>query len=343
MLGHASSSHRRHRISNVAVDQPCYKGDRHFVLFGLYENFNAIEDHDPPPRKTLFILVRAFADDKGVKTSIRTSARPGRPSRVRSRYGYDHRWWGEPAPSAIEADDLYWSATRRPLPCLVFILPLLVIYEAGVIGLGGPASATWRAGSDTWIRTALTTLGVTDRLFLPLALAMILLGWQAFDSRRWRFHPGILAGMFVESLVLGIALIGLSKLVDLGFTRIEPPPSLAAGSAHPAAPLIGFLGAGLYEETLFRLMLIPLLYYTLRLFQMPVLVANTLAVTASALLFSLAHHAGSPGEAFTWYAFIFRWLAGIFFAWVFVVRGFGVAVGTHSAYDIYVGWLDWRF
>ena len=61
------------------------------------------------------------------------------------------------------------------------------------------------------------------------------------------------------------------------------------------------------------------------------------------LLFSLAHHAGTPGEAFTWFAFVFRWLAGVYFAWVFVVRGFGVAVGTHTAYDLLVGWLGWHF
>ena len=241
-----------------------------------------------------------------------------------------------------EAEASYWSATRRPLPCLVFILPLLVIYEVGVAGLGGPASAALRAGADAWIRSGLTAMGVTDRLFLPLALSMILLGWQAFDARRWRFHPGILAGMLIESMVLGVGVIGLSKLVDLGFARLETPATLAAGLPHSAAPVLGFLGAGLYEETLFRLVMIPLLYYGLRILQMPTVAANTLAVTTSALLFALAHHAGSPGEAFTWYAFIFRWLAGIFFAWVFVVRGFGIAVGTHSAYDIFVGWLDWR-
>ena len=79
------------------------------------------------------------------------------------------------------------------------------------------------------------------------------------------------------------------------------------------------------------------------MFQTPEVLASTVAVTASALLFSLAHHAGTPGEAFTWFAFIFRWLAGVYFAWVFVVRGFGVAVGTHTAYDILVGWLGWHF
>ncbi len=93
---------------------------------------------------------------------------------------------------------------------------------------------------------------------------------------------------------------------------------------------MGFLGAGLYEEALFRLASIPLLFRVLRLVLVPALPACTLAITASSLLFSLAHHAGAPGEAFTWFAFVFRWLAGVFFAWVFVARGFGVAVGTHT-------------
>jgi len=233
---------------------------------------------------------------------------------------------------------------RRPLPALVFILPMLLAYEAGVIWLGGPTSDSLRAGADSWVRQGLARLGLTDRWLLPVGLVAGLLGWQAVDRRDWRFHPAILWGMLIESLILAVALVGLSKLVDLGFARLEGPSLLAAGSParHPMAPVVGFLGAGLYEETLFRLAMIPLLYKGLRFLLVPSFFACTLAVTASALIFSLAHHAGAPGEVFTWFAFIFRWLAGVFFAWVFVVRGFGVAVGTHTAYDLLVGWLDWH-
>ncbi|HMB06785.1 MAG TPA: CPBP family glutamic-type intramembrane protease, partial [Isosphaeraceae bacterium] len=154
------------------------------------------------------------------------------------------------------------------------------------------------------------------------------------------FAPASLLGMAVESVVLAVALIGLSKLVDLGLAGLER--SLAAVPAHPVAPWIGLLGAGVYEEALFRLALVPLFFGALRLLQTPTVLACSLAITASALLFSIAHHVGLPGEAFTWSAFIFRWLAGIYFAWVFVVRGFGVAVGTHTAYDLLVGWLGWH-
>jgi hypothetical protein len=272
-----------------------------------------------------------------------THHKPGKARRPRSRYGYDHRWWGESPP--VEAEDpTYWSTTRRPLPALVFILPILLAYEAGVIWLGGPSADALRAGADAWVRQGLATLGFTDRWLLPIGLVTGLLVWQAVDRRDWRFPPAILWGMALESLLLAFALVGLSKLLDLGFSRLEGSSLLAASptTRHPIAPVIGFLGAGLYEESIFRLALIPLFYQGLRLMTVPKFYACTFAVTASSLIFSLAHHAGVPGEAFTWFAFIFRWLAGVFFAWVFVARGFGVAVGTHTAYDLLVGWLDWH-
>jgi len=278
-----------------------------------------------------------------VTTTNRPKTRKRRPHR--SRFGYDHRWWGESAP-AVE-DHSYWSSTRRPLPSLLFVLPLLVLYEGGVLWLGGRSGDAIRAGADAWARQGLAAVGLTDRWFLPIALVSALVAWQALERRDWRFRPLALLGMAAESLTLAVLLIAASKLVDLGFSRLEGPSLLAApaGSAarHPFAPWIGYLGAGLYEEALFRLALIPLLFRSTRLILVPPLAACTFAVTASSLIFSLAHHAGVPGEAFTWFAFIFRWLAGVFFAWVFVVRGFGIAVGTHTAYDLLVGSFDFHF
>jgi hypothetical protein len=237
--------------------------------------------------------------------------------------------------------------TRRPLPCLIFVGPLLLVYELGVVWIGGPRSEAWRTGADAWMRQGLATLGLTDHWFPPLCLALALLAWQALAAREWRFSPVVLLGMAAESFVLAVALVGLSRLVDLGFEELErgSPSLLGAGlreNDRPLALLIGFLGAGVYEEALFRLLLVPVFFGILRLLQTPTVLASTLAVTASALLFSLAHHAGMPGESFTWFAFIFRWLAGVYFAWVFVLRGFGVAVGTHTAYDILVGAVGWH-
>jgi hypothetical protein len=239
----------------------------------------------------------------------------------------------------------YWVATRRPFPSLLFVAPLVAVYEAAVHWLGRSAEyGDLRSGADAWMRHALARLGLADPWFLPLFLVVLLLGWQVGRSHDWRFSPSILAGMILESLTWAILLLGVGRLIDLGFSYLEhgPLPVLAVGRGAPdpsIGALVGYIGAGVYEETLFRLMLVPALFGTLRLLQMPQVLASSWAVTVSALLFALAHHAGTPGEPFTWFSFVFRWSAGVFFAWVFVIRGFGIAVGTHTAYDVLVGWI----
>jgi membrane protease YdiL (CAAX protease family) len=240
----------------------------------------------------------------------------------------------------------YWVATRRPFPSLLFVAPLATAYEAAVFGLGGSGAAGgFRTGADAWMCRALAAAGLSHPWFLPMLLVVILMGWQVWSSQDWRFSPSILGGMIVESLTWAVALLGIGRLLDLGFSYLEQGrlPILAidpTATPHPTfTALVGYVGAGVYEETLFRLMLIPVLFGILRLLQMPQVLSISWAVTASALLFALAHHAGNPGEAFTWYAFVFRWMAGVFFAWVFIIRGFGIAVGTHTAYDILVGWI----
>jgi hypothetical protein len=276
-----------------------------------------------------------------VKTSPSTPRRDGPRRRAGPSLGYHARWWGDVAHQELNPPS-YWAETRKPLPCLVFVLPMLLAYEVGVGLMGGEAAGALRTGADAWMRLALAAIGLTDRWLPPLALVVALLVWQARDGdRRWRLRPRCLVGMGLESLVLALVLVGMSRVVDRALLRLEDRgPLLVVGSAS-LARLIGFLGAGVYEETLFRLGLVPLINRLARLVHAGDLLAGTLAVTGSSLLFSIAHHAGMPGEAFTWYAFIFRWLAGVFFAWVFLVRGFGIAVGTHAAYDVLVGWFGW--
>ena len=101
---------------------------------------------------------------------------------------------------------------------------------------------------------------------------------------------------------------------------------------------VSFMGAGIYEELLFRLMLLPLAMGVFRVTGFPLATAVVLSVISTSLLFSAAHYdwflaAGEPFEATS---FIFRTLAGAFFSGLFLWRGFGIAVGTHALYDIFV-------
>jgi hypothetical protein len=61
-------------------------------------------------------------------------------------------------------------------------------------------------------------------------------------------------------------------------------------------------------------------------------------IVTTSLIFSAAHYHAFTlgGYAFDWYSFSFRFAAGLFFAGLFVTRGFGIAVGAHAMYDILV-------
>ena len=98
--------------------------------------------------------------------------------------------------------------------------------------------------------------------------------------------------------------------------------------------VVSYCGAGFYEEVLFRLILLPLLAIVFRACKFTPVRSMILAGVVASLVFSVAHYIGA--EEFELYSFTFRWLAGIFFSLLFVYRGFGVAVGTHAFYDIFV-------
>ena len=109
-----------------------------------------------------------------------------------------------------------------------------------------------------------------------------------------------------------------------------------AGFIWPAAlaRIIGYCGAGLYEEVLFRLLLLPIAVWAFERLGCSTLAAGFWAILLSSLLFSAAHYVGPLGDSFTLYSFTFRTVAGLFFAVLLLVRGFGIAAGTHFFYEI---------
>src|SRR5262249_7580590 len=143
-------------------------------------------------------------------------------------------------------------------------------------------------------------------------------------------------GMAIESVVFAVGLWALSRglgplLERFGIVLQTPPASPALGH------IITFVGAGIYEALLFRLLLYSGLMFVLRWLRVSLLVAVVLAAVASSALFSAAHHVGPYGEPFDNYIFVFRMLAGLYFALLYQLRGFGIAVGAHACYDVVVG------
>lgn len=232
----------------------------------------------------------------------------------------------------------YFAATRHPWAGLVFLLPLLAAYELGVAWLGGPNALAYRNGADAWLRWLLGQYGVLHHLAAPLMIITILLIRSALNwSNRPQRMFAVLFGMLLESGAFALLLWLISRnftslLGQMGVTMQLPPPS------PQVASIITFVGAGIYEEVVFRLVLFSACVFVLRLVLLPAPVAVLIGAVLAALAFAAAHHAGPHGE---WpivpQVFAFRFVAGLFFTALYVFRGFGVAVGAHAGYDVLAG------
>jgi hypothetical protein len=226
------------------------------------------------------------------------------------------------------ASETYWTLSRTPLTSLVFTLPLVLAYEGGVLLLGRGSP---RNGADVWLRTLLDHLGFGHYFLLPALTIIGLLAWHHVAHDRWRWNTGVLVAMAGECVFWAAMLMGIARLQERFW------PLLLADGEGVVARIIAYCGAGLYEEVLFRLLLLPAIAWLCRQFGASNAAATLQAIVLSSLLFSGAHYVGPLGDTFNPYSFTFRFLAGLFFAALFSLRGFGIAAGSHAAYDMLVG------
>jgi len=241
----------------------------------------------------------------------------------------------------VRAEEDYWTKTRRPLSCLVFLIPLLVLYEIGIFWLGGQQPDSYRNGADYWMRTVLQEIGLVQAHLLPAIVIGLLLAWHLGGRYSWKVDSHTILGMSAESMLFAMVLIVMGQLQHMAFMEAAESAESTAVATNIGRDglhkVISFVGAGVYEEVLFRLWMLPLCYAMFYMLFRSSPWASGTAILVTSVLFSLAHYIGPHGDTFSALTFSFRALAGGFFAVLFLFRGFGITVGAHAAYDLIVG------
>lgn len=231
----------------------------------------------------------------------------------------------------------YFRSAEGPLYSLLFVLPLIAAYELGVRQLATTPSAAGEPGTQpqivafTLMQRFFVWFGATGAMLPALAVVGILLAWHVARKDAWSVNPLVLLGMLFESALLAIPLIGVGFAVANHMALWNIP------AIDPATLklLVLSCGAGVYEEAVFRLGAMTLLSFVLcDVLRVPPRAGLVVVVLTSSLLFALYHYWGS--EPFAWRSMVFRSIAGIYFAALFLTRGFGVTAGAHAAYDIFV-------
>jgi len=277
------------------------------------------------------------------------------------------------------AKDSYLERTSRPIYAIIFLLPFIIFYEVGTFLTNTDLLRHYWQGrvvAFSLLQEFLSSLGFSSKFAWvapPLAVVVILIALQITSGKQWRFWLRDFLPMVVECILLAVPLIVLTLFLgrwavpEGNFSRFDKsgtqtqiellPSCSSVTGGSPSSPsaesggveqsqsllanIVTGIGAGIYEELIFRLILICLL---MLLFQDVLRLTHkksiVLSILISAALFSAHHHIifidGQfvQSAPFNWTEFVFRTIAGIYFAVLFAIRGFGITAGTHAFYDI---------
>ncbi len=271
----------------------------------------------------------------------------------------------------------YFERTSRPIYAITYLLFFVVVYEIAVFFMS-PDLLTRPLDeipglvvSFAWIHNFLTWLGLSSEsawMGAPMAFIIVLIAMQITSRSGYRVRIKDFLPMTLECLGWAIPLIvfGLllgriaspaqyskmnlpqetQKVVSLAVQ--EGSDSVSQGSGHSLTlEIVTGIGAGIYEELIFRLILIWLLMIFFKdLLGFSSSMAVLYAILISSFLFSLHHHFYFldghivRSERLVPIIFAFRMLAGAYLSIIFALRGIGISAATHIYHNIIVALLN---
>lgn len=241
----------------------------------------------------------------------------------------------------------YFDVSRAPRYSVLFALPLLLAYEALAAALSGPRSSQVRNGADVLLKEAfIAVAGRNGPLIFIAAVIGIGIWFIARDMKRTGqgVRPLVFGAMLAESIALAAVfgvVVGTVTVKLLGSLHVVSMIGASAGGPIArmswTTRLMLSLGAGLYEELLFRVLLVSALAAGARAaFGWGTKGAGVFATIVGALIFSAFHYIGPFGDPFRLTSFTFRAISGVAFSALYLTRGFGITAWTHSLYDAFL-------
>ena len=261
----------------------------------------------------------------------------------------------EPTPTSTEEFSPvvkgYFRTTRTAWYGFLTALPLIVGYEVMVrlansqLGQGGV-----RIGPEVWLKNVpmdnavgqwvqawMLQHGIASEIGMLVVIALVGLGIYLKDrSKRPATKLSYGIGVVMESALLAFVVSYVAIFATQGVLELWAGMKGQEIQELSLFHKIGLsLGAGIYEELVFRVIVTGGLFLILKLF-LPRVAAYIIAALVGALLFSWIHYTGSMADEFELFSFTFRAMGGLILNALFLARGFGVAAWTHALYDVYV-------
>ena len=211
-------------------------------------------------------------------------------------------------------------------------MPLFLIYEIGVFTISSSNLPLLRNGADVLMRQLLEVFGIYGVYGFS---GTFLFGFIiAFLRQKKSLMTSSIRGEYLLTMLF--ESIGWAILLTI--SMIWFPNLLMSGKEGILIQqFVLAIGAGIYEEFVFRVIIITGMIYVLGfVFQWGNFAKKGGSVFISAILFSIFHFVGPYGEDPQIDLFTIRFIAGLILGTIYVFRGFGIAAYTHTIYDLFV-------
>ena len=225
----------------------------------------------------------------------------------------------------------YINESKSPLYSLIIVLPIIIIYEILIFSMNKSDIIGIRNGADVLFRQFFALFGIFGFYFVGFVIMVVLIFIFAFNkSRKIQFSINFqfILLMLMESIIYAYILrVVMDKMLMISLMDVD---SLSKKEMFAMC-----LGAGIYEEFIFRFMIMQAVFLVSKqVFKMRKATAIAMGILISALIFSGFHYIGEFGDQIQLLTFLFRFFAGMILSVIFLLRGYGIAVYTHTIYDL---------
>ena len=222
----------------------------------------------------------------------------------------------------------YYFKSKSLFYSLIITFPLFIFYEIGIFYMFQANIPYSKNGADVLIEEFINMLGLNGYYVASSILFIVfflILYFQRKNFKTFKISSKYLSLMIMESFLYAVLLVLLLQNIYLS----------QGVNMNNLNNFILSIGAGLYEELIFRFFLLFFLSKSfIFIFKMKEFSSLLLSIIASSVLFSLFHYIGQ--ESFNSYTFTIRFIAGIYLSSIYINRGFGIVALTHAFYDLFV-------
>ena len=225
----------------------------------------------------------------------------------------------------------YLSYTKNHITSFIFLIPLIMIYELISLIKFSNKDFIIRNSADSFFRDLFNVVSINPIYYYMFLLSLFCI-YIAFkiknDIVSYDIKANYLFLMYLEGALLGFLLLLLlnNNLIGYSINYYE----------DIFLTFYLCLGAGIWEEILFRFILISIFLFVCKSIFFLKNIKFIISILLSSILFSSFHYIGSGADIYSHYTFIIRFIGGLLLGLIYLSRGLGISCMTHFCYDSFL-------